>query len=180
MKKCTQCGEEKELCHFYSNSASKDGKRNNCKICQDKIRNAWASKNKERNNELTKKYRNRPDVKKRRNDQQKEYRSKKLLDWELWYKAKKRSEKYNLPFNIDRSDIIIPKVCPVLGIELYITKDKIGDNSPTVDRIIPQKGYVKDNIVVISAKANRLKNNGSLEDIEKVYIWLKEQYGKFS
>ena len=177
MKICKKCGKEKELTEFYANSSAKDGKRSDCKDCQNKIRDKWAKANKERLSDLAKAYRSREDVKARRNQQQLKWREENL-DWELWHKAKKRSEKSGLPFEIERSDIIIPDTCPVLGIPLFITKGTIGDNSPTIDKVIPEKGYVKDNIVVISARANRIKCDASLEEFELIYNWLKEQYEK--
>lgn len=177
MKKCTKCGEQKELTEFYANRTAKDGKRSNCKKCQDKTRDKWAEANKDRLAAHRKEYSSREDVKARRNKQQLKWRAENL-DWELWHKAKKRSEKSGVPFDIERSDIIIPDKCPVLDIPLFITKGSIGDNSPTVDRIKPEDGYVKGNIAVISARANRIKCNASLEEFELIYNWLKEQYEK--
>jgi hypothetical protein len=49
--------------------------------------------------------------------------------------------------------------CPVLGIVLKANKGKVGNASPTIDRAIPSRGYVRGNIDVISHKANTLKNN---------------------
>lgn len=176
MKRCTQCKCEKDLCEFYANSKSKDGKRSNCKCCQNKARDKWAERNKEKLDRLAKEYRQREDVKARRNKNQSKWREENL-DWELWHKAKKRSEKAGLPFDIDRSDVKIPDTCPVLGIPIFITKGTIGDNSPTIDKVIPEKGYTKDNIVVMSARANRIKCDATLDEIELIYNWLKERNG---
>ena len=49
------------------------------------------------------------------------------------------------------------------------------DNSPTLDRIIPERGYVKGNVVVISALANRIKTNANVRQIELVAEWLRKQ-----
>jgi hypothetical protein len=177
MKTCTKCKQEKSLSEFYNSKAGKDGKRADCKLCHNKLRDKWFKNNIEKNKKREKAYRSRDDVKARRNQQQLKWREENL-DWELWHKAKKRSEKSGLPFEIERSDIIIPDTCPVLGIPLFITKGTIGDNSPTIDKVIPERGYVKDNIVVISARANRIKSDASLEEFELIYNWLKEQYEK--
>jgi len=171
VKKCTQCHKLKDLSEFYRNSSSKDGRRTNCKVCQNKSRDKWAKKNSKRLSNLRREYCQRDDVKARRSEQQKEWR-KTNLDWELWYKAKQRSSTKGVPFDIDREDIEIPEVCPALGIPIEIGSGGISDSSPTVDRIIPELGYVKGNIIVISAKANRIKSDATVDELGKVYHWL--------
>jgi hypothetical protein len=92
----------------------------------------------------------------------------------LLYRAKDRAKIANVPFNITKKDIVIPTHCPVLGIPLEISSGSGGsDYSPALDRIIPQLGYVPGNIIVISKKANQIKNNGNAEEIGKVYDWLR-------
>ena len=64
-------------------------------------------------------------------------------------KTKERAKKKNLPHNIDKDYIqtIFPNdsKCPALGIEMEIAEsNKSGkDNSPSLDRLIPEKGYVE-------------------------------------
>lgn len=92
---------------------------------------------------------------------------------ELIGAAKRRAKKAGLPFNITFEDIPIPPVCPVLGIPLKRNKDKMRFDSATVDRIVPALGYVKGNVIVISLKANAIKNNGTPEEILKVGYFFK-------
>lgn len=77
-----------------------------------------------------------------------------------------------IEFNITAEDVPdFPSHCPVLGIPLlFIQRDKGGwyDDNPSIDRIDPTKGYIKGNIRVISNRANRLKCNATLEELEKV------------
>jgi len=86
------------------------------------------------------------------------------------------SKRKDLPFDLDESDLIIPEFCPVLGIPIFF-EDGNGpkSHSPSIDRLIPSKGYVKGNIHVISRKANRIKNDATLDELEKVYKWLKNK-----
>jgi len=94
--------------------------------------------------------------------------SKTHKEYEMWRTSKSRAKRDNREFNIEVSDIIIPDICPVLG--LFISKEAKGrqDNSPSLDRIDNSKGYVKGNICVISWKANNIKNVGTAEEHRKI------------
>lgn len=90
--------------------------------------------------------------------------------------ARNRAKKYGIPFDLNKSDITIPLVCPVLGIPIKINNGSVSANSPTLDRFIPDNGYVKNNIAIISHKANTIKNDASIEELEKVLDWMKKKY----
>lgn len=86
-------------------------------------------------------------------------------------RARHRAKKRGWEFNIERHDIVIPDICPVLKIPLVVHKEgKPGyhHDSPSLDRIDNSKGYVKGNIRVISNKANLLKSNASIEDMRLI------------
>lgn len=76
----------------------------------------------------------------------------------LWERAKARTRINGREFTISIEDIVIPEVCPILG---TVLEKIVGDSqtSPSLDRINPNLGYTSDNIMVISARANTLKNN---------------------
>lgn len=93
----------------------------------------------------------------------------------MFYGAKRRATMCNVPFDIETSDIVIPKVCPALGIPLIKNtgpKAKVKYNSPTLDRAQPKLGYVKGNINVISMRANSMKGQKSLEDLKAFARWI--------
>lgn len=83
--------------------------------------------------------------------------------------AKRRGEECSL----ELKDIVIPEYCPVLGIKLEPGSHNHQDCSPSVDRIDSTKGYTKDNVWIISARANRIKNNATIEEIGMLYEALK-------
>jgi hypothetical protein len=85
--------------------------------------------------------------------------------------AKSRAKERNIPFDLKLSDITIPKVCPVLGIPIF-WGDKQSDNTPSIDRVIPEKGYVLGNCHIISMKANRLKNNATVEELKAILEYI--------
>lgn len=96
------------------------------------------------------------------------------LERHMIYSARRRAKKYNVPFALSHTDIHVPKVCPVLGIRLKSGVGRSTDNSPTLDRIRPHRGYVKGNVAVISSLANRIKTDATLEQVEKVLRWMKK------
>jgi len=83
-------------------------------------------------------------------------------------RARQRAKTRGLPFNLSRCDIIIPDECPVLGLELMRAKGgKAAPNSPSLDRIDPDKGYVFGNVRVISYRANVMKSNASADELRR-------------
>lgn len=90
------------------------------------------------------------------------------IECEMWYRIKRRAKVEGLEFNLELDDIIIPDICPLLGIPLRRNKLGGGPDSPSLDRIDPTKGYIKGNVWVISMKANAAKNNLTLEEMQKL------------
>ena len=92
----------------------------------------------------------------------------------MWSRAKKRAEQKGIPFTIKLDDIIIPDVCPVLNVSFSIVEGRgPGDFSPSLDRINGDIGYTKENVMIISFKANRIKNDATVEDVESVLKYMK-------
>jgi len=60
---------------------------------------------------------------------------------------------------------------------LETAEGKVSDNSYSLDRIDPSKGYVKGNVEVISHRANTLKSNATIEELEKVIQYMRKQMG---
>ena len=83
-------------------------------------------------------------------------------------RAKQSAKAKNIEFNLEVSDIIIPKVCPLLGIKLELNLGegkKKRHNSPSLDRLDSTKGYIKGNVWIISDRANRMKNDATKEEL---------------
>ncbi len=91
-------------------------------------------------------------------------------------RVKSRARKCCIPFDLDLSDINVPDTCPVLGIKIQVIPG-CGRNprhSPSLDRIDPTKGYTKGNVRVISNRANLLKSNATIEELELILKDLRE------
>lgn len=79
-----------------------------------------------------------------------------------------RSKRQGIPFDIDVSDVVVPDVCPILGIPIDKRYARRTDNSPSIDKAVPERGYVKGNVVVISWRANRLKSDASIDELKRI------------
>jgi len=88
--------------------------------------------------------------------------------------SKIRAKKKDLPHNIKSKDMekIWPKnnKCPVLGnnFDMGYKKGRSKNYAPSLDRIEPKKGYVKDNIIIVSDIVNRMKQDATLDDLKKI------------
>lgn len=92
--------------------------------------------------------------------------------------AKGRAKKKGLPFDLKPGDLKLPKVCPVLGIPIIPGRNSSKSNSPSLDRFIPEKGYVKGNVQVISMLANELKGADTLEQLRGLGDWIQAEIAK--
>lgn len=89
----------------------------------------------------------------------------------LYSRLKNSAKRRNISFSLtltDLNNLTFPITCPILGILLKFNRGSLRDNSYSIDRIDNSQGYHIDNIQVISWRANRLKNNATLAEIEKI------------
>ena len=84
----------------------------------------------------------------------------------LHSRARQRAARRGLPFDLDVNDVVVPSICPALGVPLVIGEMR-SPYSPSLDRIRPALGYVRGNTRVISDKANRLKGALDIEGLIK-------------
>jgi predicted nucleic acid-binding Zn ribbon protein len=131
--------------------------RTDKKYCSEKCGNRfrgfkWDNNNKEKLKELRKAYR--------------------LESWPRFSipRLKFRAKEKNIDFDLVPSDLDVPEFCSVLKIKLNYQNVGTGyhPDSPSVDRIDPKKGYVKGNVRVISSRANLLKNDATIEELQLV------------
>lgn len=73
-----------------------------------------------------------------------------------------------VPFELTFDDVWpIPDTCPVLGIPISLfAVDR--DHAFSLDQIRPRQGYVKGNVVSVSFRANRIKNDATPDELRRV------------
>lgn len=163
---CTKCGKELPLESFNKCCTGKYGRRAMCRECEHKMQNT--PERRARRRELEKQRRENPEYVKERNMKDAKTRHTNIdsIKKAMIRAAKQRASTKGLEFNITYEDIELPEVCPLLGITLGVSPGRASDFSYSLDRIDSSKGYIKGNIWVISNKANIIKNNATLEELE--------------
>jgi hypothetical protein len=92
---------------------------------------------------------------------------------EKWIVRSKKSKKRKLrkDLSIEYYKSLLTTHCPLLEIELSYENYEgqiVPQNYATLDRINPQKGYIKGNVQIISYRANTLKNSASLDEMQLI------------
>lgn len=160
VKTCNKCHEELPLSSFSTSKQTPDGYRYCCKPC------AAAYQKARRNND---EYRARRNAL-RRDRAQQDWR------WSLRESARGRASKQGVPFDLSYEDIVVPTHCPILGIPLVKHTGKHRHDSPTLDKIIPELGYVPGNVQVISFRANSMKNDATPEELLRFANYIQTNY----
>jgi hypothetical protein len=97
----------------------------------------------------------------------------------MYMSAKTRAKKNNIPFDLTLDYLlkIFPEdiLCPVLKEPFIMDSSTLVDMSPTLDRFIPELGYTIGNVTIISNKMNRMKNNGTEEELRKLLHWMRNK-----
>ena len=91
----------------------------------------------------------------------------------LYKNIKSRCKRTGREFSIELEDIVIPEKCPVFGFELKREDKQTWMSAPSVDRIDSSKGYIKGNVTVVSRRANILKRDATVEELELLLNYYK-------
>lgn len=89
----------------------------------------------------------------------------------IYNRLKSSAKRRHIPFELTIQDLLhldLPITCPILNIPLIYNRGKADDNSYSIDRIDSTLGYTIDNIIVISLKANKLKNNATKDELKQI------------
>lgn len=152
-KKCCRCLKELKIENF--GKCKKDNYQTYCKKCKSEYKHDYL--NKFRSTE--------------------EGRKKLSID-NLLNNAKMRAKQKKLQINIDKEFIKnnMGEFCPILGIKYeFASGSQSCPRSPSLDRVDNSKGYTKDNVKVISLRANKLKNDATKEEIEKILNYINNK-----
>jgi hypothetical protein len=96
--------------------------------------------------------------------------------------ARARARRNNLPFDLTREwlETMMVSHCPITlqpidWLKEQVVDGKVGPNSPSIDKIIPELGYVQSNCAIISHRGNLIKSNGSIDEHRRVVQYMAAQ-----
>ena len=165
-KYCKGCNSVKEYVEFSVNRATRDWRQYKCRSCDSAYQVRMRAENLESQRAKDRIYR---EGCKTRGGH--DWRLKQLLN-----SAKARAMNKCMDFNLTFDDVkaLYPAdgMCPVYGFALEWNSAGFRDTSPSIDRIDSTKGYTTDNCQIISFKANRIKNDASVEDVLRLAQFL--------
>lgn len=94
----------------------------------------------------------------------------------LWNAAKHRARKYGIPFSITPQSLLpLPATCPIFGVTLEYGGGKgkgYNPNAASLDQRDPALGYVPGNVLVMSRRANSIKNDGTAAEHRMIADWM--------
>lgn len=168
-KCCNVCKELKSFNEYYKSKENKYGLSYRCKKCQLEYNQSRLH--------IT-----RVTQAKRRDKKRKEVNAYNL-EWyhnnpekSMLKQVKARAKKKGIEFNLTLEDIIIPELCPLLEIPIIRGSKDGYRQSASLDRIDPNKGYIKGNVRVISMRANVMKNDATKEELMAFFKNLEKYY----
>lgn len=160
---CKTCHKEKDISEFSKSKAYKDGYNTSCKECEKIRMKNYRRKNKDKIKE--------------------QVRLKYLEDplKHILQVHKSLSKTKNIP--CDDFDILYNHLKPIFdtgkcercGMIFQPGNDSLRNYSPTLDRLIPNKGYVVGNIAVLCHDCNRRKQDMSVEEMKDLIRWVENK-----
>ena len=93
--------------------------------------------------------------------------------------ARSRAIRDGVLFNLTLQDLIdiATDECPIFKTPFVwgvsgLGKGRTRPDSPTLDRILPELGYTKGNVAFLSYRANRIKDNGTMQEHYDIADWI--------
>lgn len=166
-KCCNICKQYLPLDMFSVNNAIKKDKLSlYCRSCDKTKQEAKRRKRPEKQLQYARTYQ----AKKRESF---EYRLQMLLNASKQRAALKNIE-HTLTLEQLKSLYPVDNKCPVFGTELKFGNAGFREHSPSIDKIDPTKGYTLDNVQIISWRANRLKADATINELQMLLAFMTQ------
>lgn len=89
--------------------------------------------------------------------------------------ARRRAKERGVEFSIRPDQVPWPSdgLCPIKRVPLERNKGIVGSNSPSLDRIHSDLGYIPGNVRVLSWRMNNIKGDLTVEEAENLLLYMK-------
>jgi len=169
-KTCSKCKQLKQKSEFPRDKYMLDGYCGKCKDCRNLYQRQNAGKRAAQKTIYQKAYN-----KRNRGTMHQALRH-------LFCNAKRRARRDNLPFDltIEWLETMVASHCPITLQPLDWLKEQVvngtaSPNSPSIDKIRPELGYVQSNCAIISHRGNAIKNDGTIDEHRRVVQYMAAQ-----
>jgi len=189
-KVCNVCKQVKDLSMFHKSKSNRHGRHPQCKSCRSNTMSEYYERNKEKKSEYyernkekilvrQKNYSNTEQVRARLKEN---YREKAYVLDGLLKGARRRAKIKELPFDLTMEwlETMITSYCPITLQLIDWTREQVvngnaGPNSPSIDKNMPELGYVQSNCAIVSHRGNMIKSNGTIDEHRRVVQYMAAQ-----
>lgn len=150
MSTCTKCKTEKDTNEFYSNRQNRSGLSSWCRSCYGSLA--------------------------------KSNRQKRRVEKPFVFKVhnlKASANSQGVPYDLtpEYLESIWTGKCAIFGTPISYLAEDFERPTAEIDKIKPELGYVQGNVAWVSHRANRLKDNATLEELKMVVAYLEKTVG---
>jgi hypothetical protein len=145
---CGRCCKIKSRENFYYCSATKDKLSSYCKDCTVEVNGKHRKKSRE---------------------------TKPFFIRHTQLKASAKAQGVPFSLSAEYLESIWTGRCAIFGTPVDIKTPRNTPMSPEVDKHIPELGYVEGNVSWVCHRANRIKDNATVEELEAVLKFVKEK-----
>lgn len=187
-KICNKCNELKSFKEFCKNKECKNGRCNLCKKCFNIYNNNRRRGNQEYLKDRREAYHNAQNttwhklhirLKLIERTEKKPYHNRAKIMRRGICVAKNKGIPADLEyFTIDKITKMLMEspycICCRRKLDVNSKFDKIKhDDSPTLDRFIPELGYIQRNVSILCWRCNNLKRDANINELRKIVDWMK-------
>lgn len=109
-----------------------------------------------------------------------DYRNPNNTFFRQFHARRQSAIKHGIPFSITFEELYKPEHCPILGVKLNYGCSDFSNGKQSrdpckasIDKLDPELGYVRGNVFIISWRANTLKSNMTIDELEKILDYMK-------
>lgn len=103
------------------------------------------------------------------------YKSLENRKTDILHRVKSQAKMKGIEFNLKVEDLVWNEFCPIFGTKLeYFAVGGRKYNSVSLDRVDPSKGYIPNNVEIISVRANSVKSDMGIKEIRSLLKYMED------